>query len=148
MELSAEKLLSPDLFQLVTIVMAGKEDLESSETLKRLIFSILARDVPCSVRENMEIAKPYSSLCGHLFRSKMLNMILHWLGHSESYEFSLELVTTLAKSLNEVPTCLTPQIMKGGTSYFTESETTGIKPLLMYTAVTFSIDLEESCYRS
>ena len=49
----------------------------------------------------------------HLFRSKCLTTILHRLGHSESYDFRLELETALAKAQDEVSTYLTPQIVTG-----------------------------------
>ena len=35
------------------------------------------------------------------------------LGHSESYDFGLEVETALAKALDEVSTHLTPQIVTG-----------------------------------
>ena len=40
-------------------------------------------------------------------------MILHRLGHSEIYGFSLELETALAKAIDEVFTYLSPQIVTG-----------------------------------
>ena len=49
----------------------------------------------------------------HLFRCKKLTTILNRLGHSESYDFGLEMETALAKALDEVSTHLTPQIVKG-----------------------------------
>ena len=45
-----------------------------------------------------------------LFRSKQLTKILNLLGHSESYNFGLELETALAKALDEVFNFLTHQI--------------------------------------
>ena len=49
----------------------------------------------------------------HLFRSKKLTSILNRLGHSESYDFGLELETFLTKALDESSSHLTPQIIKG-----------------------------------
>ena len=49
----------------------------------------------------------------HLFRSKQLTTILNRLGHSETYDFGLEMETALAKAVDEVSTHLTPQIVTG-----------------------------------
>jgi hypothetical protein len=49
----------------------------------------------------------------HLFSSKQLTKILHRLGHSETYDFGLEMETALAKALDEVSTYLMPQIVTG-----------------------------------
>lgn len=49
----------------------------------------------------------------HLYRSKTLTNILSRLGHSETYDFSLELETAITKALDEVSTSLTPQIVTG-----------------------------------
>ena len=48
MKLSFEKLLLPDLLQFLSMVMAGKEDVETSEKMKCGILH-RARPVPCSV---------------------------------------------------------------------------------------------------
>lgn len=40
MELSAEKLIPPDFAWFLTMVMAGKKDMESSVKMKHLVFSI------------------------------------------------------------------------------------------------------------
>ena len=61
----------------------------------------------------------------HLYRSKLLTIILARLGHCETYDFGLELETAIAKALDEVSTTLTPQIIKGKvTRCFTLSGTT------------------------
>ena len=115
MELSCEKLLPPDLVRFLSIVMVGKEDLEMSEKMKRLVFSI-GQDLCCAVSEGKWKLPKHMLLCmtvRHLFRSKQLTTILHRLGHSESYDFGLELETALAKALDEVSTYLTPQIVTG-----------------------------------
>ena len=44
---------------------------------------------------------------------KLLTTILHRRGHSECYEFGLELETVLAKTQVEVSTYLMPQIVTG-----------------------------------
>ena len=49
----------------------------------------------------------------HMYRSKKLTIILNKLGHCESYDFGLELETAMAKAIDEVSTCLTPQIITG-----------------------------------
>ena len=49
----------------------------------------------------------------HLYRSRQLTTILSRLGHCETYDFSLELETALAKALDEISTSLTPQIITG-----------------------------------
>lgn len=55
----------------------------------------------------------------HLYRSRQLITILSRLGHCETYDFSLELETELAKALDEVSTSLTPRLITGeGNSAF------------------------------
>ena len=49
----------------------------------------------------------------HLYRSKQLTNILHRLGHSESYDFGLEVETALAEAIDDVSSFLTPQIATG-----------------------------------
>ena len=115
MELSSEKLLPPYLVRFLSIVMVGKDDLEMSEKMKRLVFSI-GQDLCRAVSEGKWKLPKHMLLCmtvRHLFRSKQLTTILHRLGHSESYDFGLELETALAKALDEVSTYLTPQIVTG-----------------------------------
>jgi hypothetical protein len=46
-----------------------------------------------------------------MYCSKQLTTILYKLGHSESYDFGLELETAMAKAVDEVSTYLTPQII-------------------------------------
>ena len=150
MELSCEKLLPPDLVRFLSIVMVGKEDLEMSEKMKRLVFSI-GQDLCRAVSEGKWKLPKHMLLCmtvRHLFRSKQLTTILHRLGHSESYDFGLELETALAKALDEVSTYLTPQIVTGkGNIVFIVSGTTSIKPQQVCTAATLSTVLEESWCR-
>ncbi|KXJ15418.1 hypothetical protein AC249_AIPGENE10219 [Exaiptasia diaphana] len=49
----------------------------------------------------------------HLYRSKQLTTIIKRLCHCETYNFGLELETSLAKALDEVSTSLTPMIVTG-----------------------------------
>jgi len=52
-----------------------------------------------------------STTVRHLYRSKILTTMLSRLGHSESYDYSLELETSLAKALNDSSSKLTPLIV-------------------------------------
>ena len=54
-----------------------------------------------------------STTIRHLYHSKQLTTTLCRLGHCESYDFSLELETALAKAIDESSTLLTPQIVQG-----------------------------------
>ena len=58
----------------------------------------------------------------HLYRSKQLTTILNRLGHSESYDFGLELETAQAKAVDEISTLLTPMIVKGEGNLLFHSE--------------------------
>ena len=89
--------------------------MEKSDKIKRLVFSI-GQDLCRVVSEAQWKLPKHILICVtvmHLFRSKQLNMILHRLGHSESYDFALELETAQAKALDEALTYLTPQIVTG-----------------------------------
>ena len=46
----------------------------------------------------------------HLYRSKQLTNILHRLGHSDSYDFGLEVETALLHAIDDVSSFLTPKI--------------------------------------
>lgn len=48
----------------------------------------------------------------HLYRSKQLTTLLNRLGHCESHSFSVELGTSIAKSLEETSSLLTTQIVR------------------------------------
>ena len=92
------------------MVMSAKEDLETSEKLKRLVFSIW-QDICRAVSDGKWKLPKHMLLCvtvRHLFRSKQLTKILHRQGHSQTYDFGLEMETALAKVLIEVSTYLTP----------------------------------------
>jgi len=114
MELNAERIMPPDLIRFLNMVMSGKENTEMSAKMKRLVFSI-GQDLCRAVSDGKWKLPKHILLCvtvRHLFRSKQLN-ILHRLGHSESYDYGLELETALANALDEVSTYLTPQIITG-----------------------------------
>ena len=114
MELTSENLLPPDLVWFLSMVVAGKEDWET-EKMKRRVFSI-GQDLCRAVSEGKWKLPNHIFLCvtvRHLFRRRQLITILHRLGHSESYDFGLELETALAKVLDEVSTYQTPQIVTG-----------------------------------
>lgn len=115
MELRCGKVLPPELIRFLTVLMDGKEEVGMTEKLERLVFSI-GQDLCRAVTEGKWILPKHVLLCEtvrHLFRSKQLTKILHRLGHSESYDFGLELETALAKAMDEVSTHLTPQIVTG-----------------------------------
>uniref|UniRef100_UPI00358E566E uncharacterized protein n=1 Tax=Myxine glutinosa TaxID=7769 RepID=UPI00358E566E len=114
MELNPEDILPPDLVRFLSVLMTGKEGIET-EKVKRLVFSI-GQDLCRAVSDGKWKLPKHILLCvtvRHLFRSKQLTTILHRLGHSESYDFALELETALAKVLDEVSTYRTPQIVTG-----------------------------------
>ncbi|KAI4827603.1 hypothetical protein KUCAC02_030988 [Chaenocephalus aceratus] len=115
MELTPENLLPTELVRFLSMVMAGKEDMETNEKMKRLVFSI-GQDLCRAVSEGEWKLPKHILLCvtvRHLFRSKQLTTILHRLGHSESYGFGLELETALAKVLDKVSSYRTPAIVIG-----------------------------------
>ena len=107
--------MPPDLIRFLNMVMSGKENTEMSAKMKRLVFSI-GQDL-CRAVSDGKWKLPKHILLSvtvrHLFRSKQLNMILHRLGDSESYDYGLELETALANALDEVSTYVTPQIVTG-----------------------------------
>lgn len=115
MELRCGKVLPPELIRFLSVLMDGKEEVGMTEKLERLVFSI-GQDLCRAVTEGKWILPKHVLLCvtvRHLFRSKQLTKILHRLGHSESYDFGLELETALAKAIDEVSTHLTPKIVTG-----------------------------------
>ena len=115
MELNAENFLPAELTRFLSLLIAGKEVNETREKVRRLIFSI-GQD-PCRAATNGTWKLPkHILLCvtvRHLFRSKKLTSILNRLGHSESYDFGLELETSPTKALDVSSTHLTSQIIKG-----------------------------------
>lgn len=98
-----------------SLLIAGKEENETNEKVKRLISSI-GQGLCRALSDGTWKLSKHILLCmtiGHLFRCKKLTTILNKLGHSESYDFGLEMETALAKALDEVSTHLTPRIVKG-----------------------------------
>ena len=119
-----------------------------------LVFSI-GQSLCCAVSEGEWKLTKHVLLCvsvRHLFRSKQLTTILHSIGHSESYDFGLELEThgtrrsvDFSDSANHKPWAIEWQ---GKTiSYFTANGTTWIGPLRMCIATILSTVLVESCNR-
>ncbi len=51
----------------------------------------------------------------HLFRSSQLSTLINWLGHVESYTFTLELETAFAAALDKVSDVLSTQIVRNPT---------------------------------
>ena len=115
LELTCENILPADLIRLLGVLITGREDEEINGKNRRLIFSI-GQDLCRAVSEGKWKLPKHILLCvtvRHLFRSKQLTTILHRLGHSEGYDFGLELETAIAKSLDNVSSYLTPQIVTG-----------------------------------
>ena len=77
-----------------------------SAKMNRLVFFI-GQDLCRAVSDEKWKLPKYILLCvtvRHLFRSNQLNMILHRLGHSKSYDYGLEMETALVNALDEVST--------------------------------------------
>ena len=114
-ELDGDKILPSDLSRFLHVIITGKDSIEKSEKTTRLISSI-GQDLCRAVTDGNWKLPKHVLLCmsiRHLFHTKQLSMILHRLGHSESYKFGLELETGLTKALDDVSTHLTPQIITG-----------------------------------
>ena len=116
LEIKSEDLLPLDLIKFLNIVMSGEADVEEkSEKTRRHVLSI-GQDLCRAVTKGEWKLPKHILLCctvRHLYHSKQLTVILNRLGHSESYNFSLELETALANAVNEVLSFLTPQIITG-----------------------------------
>ncbi|XP_049337187.1 uncharacterized protein LOC111196954 [Astyanax mexicanus] len=112
-----EELLPADLVKFLNLVLTGRADIdgEKCEKTQRLVYSI-TQDV-CRAATNSTWKLPkHILLCAtvrHLYRSKQLTTILARLGHSETYDFGMELETAMAKAFDEMSTYLTPQIISG-----------------------------------
>ncbi|KAI4809457.1 hypothetical protein KUCAC02_018336 [Chaenocephalus aceratus] len=116
-----DELLPEHLVQFLSSVVTGTLDEENCEKTQRLVYSI-TQDV-CRAATNSKWKLPkHILLCAtlrHLYRSKQLTTILSRLGHSETYDFSMELETAMANAFDEMSTNLTPQIITGeGTTVF------------------------------
>ncbi|KAI4815748.1 hypothetical protein KUCAC02_005875 [Chaenocephalus aceratus] len=110
-----DELLPEHLVHFLSSVVTGTLDEEKCEKTQRLVYSI-THDV-CRAATNSKWKLPkHILLCAtlrHLYRSKQLTTILSRLGHSETYDFSMELETAMAKAFDEMSTNLTPQIITG-----------------------------------
>lgn len=114
-ELNAEKFLPGDLVKFLSLLITGKKGKEKREQVKRWIFSI-CQDVCRAVSEWIWKLPKHILLfktIRHLFRSKKLTTVLRRLGHSEGYDFGLEMETALSKVLDEASTHLTTHLLKG-----------------------------------
>ena len=116
MEIMPDKLLPECLCRFLNLLLAGTPTVpEKCEKTRRLVMSI-GQDL-CRAVTNSEWKLPkHILLCAtirHLYRSKQLTTILHKLGHSESYDFGIELETAMTKATDEISTYLTPQIITG-----------------------------------
>jgi hypothetical protein len=114
MQIKTDVLLPEYLVRFLNLLLAGTPDVaETNEKSRRLVLSI-GQDL-CRAVTNGEWKLPkHILMCTtirHLYRSKQLTTILHRLGHSESYDFALELETATAKAIEEVSTYLSPQIV-------------------------------------
>lgn len=122
MEITSEKLLPDELTRFLNLVLSGRPEVgETCAKTRRLVLSI-GQDLCRAVTDGEWKLPKHILLCNtirHLYRGKQLTIILNKLGHSESYDFSLELETALAKAIDDVSTYLTPQIIAGeGNSLF------------------------------
>ena len=66
----------------------------------------------------------------HLYRSKQLTTILKRLCHCESYSFTLELETAIAKTIDEGDTYLNLQIVTGKNNFVFHSELDNLNKIL------------------
>ena len=111
----SDGLLPFELIQFLSRVISGKVETAMSTKMKRLVFSI-GQDLCRAVTEGKWLFPKHILLCmtvQHLTRSRGLTTILNRLGHSECYQFGVELETALANALDAASTHLTPQIVKG-----------------------------------
>ncbi|KAI4832249.1 hypothetical protein KUCAC02_015223 [Chaenocephalus aceratus] len=96
-------------------MVTGTLDEEKCEKTQRLVYSITQDVCRAATNSKWKLPKPIH-LCAtlrHLYQSKQLTTILSRLGHSETYDFSMELETAMAKAFDEMSTNLTPQIITG-----------------------------------
>ena len=115
MELSCGQLLPVCLIQFLNVVLYGKDENKINEKAKLLVGSI-GQDICRAVTGGRWKLPKHVLLCmtvRHLFRSKHLTKILNLLGHSETYNFGLELETALAKAIDEASNFLTHDIVTG-----------------------------------
>ncbi|XP_052262094.1 uncharacterized protein LOC127865978 [Dreissena polymorpha] len=107
-----EDIIPKELLSFLTKLICGESDVANSEKY-RIILSI-AQDICRAVTNGEWKFSKHILLCTtvrHLYRSKILTTMLSRLGHCESYDFSLELETSLARAINDSTTTLTPLIV-------------------------------------
>ena len=108
--------LPDELKVFLNLVMSGCDaQVENCERTHRLVYSI-GQDICRGVTNGQWKLSKHMLLCTtirHLYRSRQLTTILNRLGHCESYDFGLELETSIAKALEDKSTHLTPQIVCG-----------------------------------
>ena len=116
LEIKSDKLLPGELVRFLTLITAGTPEIRGKhEKVQRLVLSI-GQDLCRAVTYGEWKLPKHNLLCNtihHMFRSKQLTTMLNRLGHSEYYEFGLELETAMTKVIDEVSTYLTPQIITG-----------------------------------
>jgi len=97
-----QEVVPAELERFLKIVLSGKVDSEDIR-VNRLVLSI-GQDI-CRAATNGKWSMPKHILVcltlRHMFRSKELLTLMNKLGHSESYSFSLELETAIAKAVQE-----------------------------------------------
>ncbi|XP_068233918.1 uncharacterized protein [Palaemon carinicauda] len=112
---ASEEYLPTELMKFLSTLLVDEVVVEKSEKCQRLVLSI-AQDICRAVTKGEWKLPKHILLCStirHLYRSKQLTNILHRLGHSESYDFGLEVETALAEAIDDVSSSLTPQIAIG-----------------------------------
>lgn len=116
LEIKSDEMLPRELVKFLTQVIVGISEIKgNNEKIQRLVLSI-GQDLCRAVTHGEWKLPKHILLCTtiqHMFRSKQLSIILNRLGHSESYEFGLELETAMTKAIDEMSTYLTPQIISG-----------------------------------
>ncbi|KAL7407118.1 hypothetical protein ABVT39_003386 [Epinephelus coioides] len=115
-EINSEGVLPPGLTKFLNIVISGEESVGEMCVKTHLLVLSIVQDL-CRAVTNGEWKLPkHILLCctvRHLYHSRQLTTILNRLGHSESYDFGLELETAMAKATDEMSTYLTPKIITG-----------------------------------
>ena len=97
----------------MSILISGKKDPDCQRT-NRIIVSICQDICRAATAGKWKLPK-HIFICmtiRHLFRSKELCSLLHRMGHSESYNFSLDLEVALAAALRESSELLSNQIIR------------------------------------
>ena len=87
--------------------------MENNEQVQRLVAS-LGQDILRGVTKGQWKLPKHILICmalRHLFRSKHLVTLINRLGHCDTYRFTLELETSIARSMDECSTLLSPDIV-------------------------------------